>query len=576
MPRISKVLVASDVIDRFKDLKDAACGSLLGHFHDDTLAIVGFVISDQENSTCQNSLKCTSTEIRVCGAFTVDADVQKAEACFEMMSKLQNAKCFGSPLLLSNVRDDIQSYVNNVQTTFETVSKSQLASTFVYFRSKAELTIKSERSQQYIQIAFDDLRKKVLSEDVAFYIPSKNVFLSGPTNEKIFGGSGITADSRVKDLYSQSDRGSKDYAVLPSQVHLKMTKDFDQEDIHNTVPYVRQIRRLIGPFQSAKICVTIDVMTLVHRTSSVGSLFSVLKNSLLHGMSKVEANLVSQLASDSLSAPEIYHFLPAQSSFFISTVYAKTHPDVDLRKQREQLHQTFGFPLDQPLFRRSQAYQFPSGSSNSGPLRNPHDGLNSGVKGGQVSLVKGQYNYHHYMQDRFDDNGWGCAYRSLQTIVSWFRLQGYTEKDVPTHKQIQECLVKIGDKPSSFVGSRQWIGSTEVSFVLESMLGVSSKILTASTGEEVGCLGSELHYHFQTHGTPIMIGGGVLAHTIIGVDYNRSTGEIKFLILDPHYTGGEDLGVITGKGWVGWKDVKFWTKNAFYNLCLPLRPVGDI
>lgn len=86
------------------------------------------------------------------------------------------------------------------------------------------------------------------------------------------------------------------------------------------------------------------------------------------------------------------------------------------------------------------------------------------------------------------------------------RLQGYTEVNVPTHKQIQECLVKIGDKPASFTGSRKWIGSTEVSFVLETLLGVTCKILTASTGEEVGSLGSELAYHFQTHGTPIMIG----------------------------------------------------------------------
>jgi NADH:ubiquinone oxidoreductase subunit B-like Fe-S oxidoreductase len=43
------------------------------------------------------------------------------------------------------------------------------------------------------------------------------------------------------------------------------------------------------------------------------------------------------------------------------------------------------------------------------------------VKGGEVSAVQGMYSYHHYMQDRIDDSGWGCAYRSLQTIVSWFR-----------------------------------------------------------------------------------------------------------------------------------------------------------
>lgn len=39
----------------------------------------------------------------------------------------------------------------------------------------------------------------------------------------------------------------------------------------------------------------------------------------------------------------------------------------------------------------------------------------------------------------------------------------------------------------------------------------------------------------------------MLAHTILGIDWNETTGEIKFLILDPHYTGGEDLKVIQDK-----------------------------
>lgn len=42
-------------------------------------------------------------------------------------------------------------------------------------------------------------------------------------------------------------------------------------------------------------------------------------------------------------------------------------------------------------------------------------------------------------------------------------------------------------------------------------------------------------------------GGGVLAHTILGVDFNEVTGDVKFLILDPHYTGAEDLKVILEK-----------------------------
>lgn len=56
----------------------------------------------------------------------------------------------------------------------------------------------------------------------------------------------------------------------------------------------------------------------------------------------------------------------------------------------------------------------------------------------KVYLVQGFYSYHHYMQDRMDDNGWGCAYRSLQTICSWFQQQGYVERAVPTHREIQQ------------------------------------------------------------------------------------------------------------------------------------------
>ena len=45
----------------------------------------------------------------------------------------------------------------------------------------------------------------------------------------------------------------------------------------------------------------------------------------------------------------------------------------------------------------------------------------------------------------------------------------------------------------------------------------------------------------------LLLGGGVLAHTILGVCYNEQTGDIKFLILDPHYTGKDDINVIVNK-----------------------------
>lgn len=243
-----------------------------------------------------------------------------------------------------------------------------------------------------------------------------------------------------------------------------------------------------------------------------------------------------------------------------------SHISVDYRKA---LHEVLALDLTRPCFRRGNAVKF----DRNKILINPHQTLLPKGVTGKLSIVHGLYSYHHYMQDDFDDSGWGCAYRSLQTIVSWYRLQGYTEIPIPTHCKIQQCLVDIGDKPSTFINSKQWIGSTEVSFVLSTLMNIDSKILCASNGEEVSALIPQLANHFDTQGTPVMIGGGVLAHTILGVSYDEQTGEGKFLILDPHYTGAEHLPTVISKGWCGWKTKGFWRKDAFYNMCLPQRPI---
>jgi len=92
----------------------------------------------------------------------------------------------------------------------------------------------------------------------------------------------------------------------------------------------------------------------------------------------------------------------------------------------------------------------------------------------------------------------------------------------------------------------------------------------------------------------------VLAYTLLGIDWNRETGGIRFLILDPHYTGADDVDAVIAKGWCAWKvrrparrqsalrrtlrrcmprhprstpqPASLFLPNAFYNLCLPLRP----
>ena len=37
----------------------------------------------------------------------------------------------------------------------------------------------------------------------------------------------------------------------------------------------------------------------------------------------------------------------------------------------------------------------------------------------ECSVVHGDYRYWHYLCDGTDDRGWGCGYRTLQTIIDW-------------------------------------------------------------------------------------------------------------------------------------------------------------
>ncbi|CAI5473383.1 unnamed protein product [Closterium sp. Yama58-4] len=286
-----------------------------------------------------------------------------------------------------------------------------------------------------------------------------------------------------------------------------------------------------------------------------------------------------------------YHLLLPSFPHPLTVIYPLTYGEgqQSLVDMRLTLHHRLGLPLDRPMLRIASSLSFSAptaapdanqASSKGLRLWDVHVGLPRlpHSAGSKQYLVQGSYEYYHYMQDRIDDSGWGCAYRSLQTIVSWFRIQQYTSVPVPTHRRIQEALVEIGDKEAAFVGSSQWIGAIELSFILDLLLGVTCKVLTVSSGADMPSKGRQLAHHFSTQGTPVMIGGGVLAYTLLGVDYDEATGECAFLILDPHYTGGEDLKAIRSGGWVAWRKAKtdggadFFVRDAFYNLLLPQRP----
>lgn len=308
---------------------------------------------------------------------------------------------------------------------------------------------------------------------------------------------------------------------------------------------------------------------------------------------------------------ESFHFSPEGLSHLV-TLLINMDDDIEngeeFAKLRLSIHKRFAFhiPQNRPLFKLGCAINFfneqHNGSSSNEEgyvhitsndyvggvsptpykLKNVHVGLKKpGDDGTKLYLVQGEYIYYHYMQDRYDDKGWGCAYRSLQTLISWFRFNNYTNSSIPTHREIQEVLVDAGEKKRSFIGTKDWIGSQEVGRYLEHVLNVTFKIIFVRTGEELGNIAREVAKHFQTQGTPIMIGGGALAFTIIGVAWNDQTGATEYLILDPHYTGEDVLNTIQDRvvmleGYkataCGWRGIDTFSKKDFYSLCCPQRP----
>ena len=126
------------------------------------------------------------------------------------------------------------------------------------------------------------------------------------------------------------------------------------------------------------------------------------------------------------------------------------------------------------------------------------------------------------------------------------------------------------DKGKDIIGSSEWIGAFEVSLCLTKFLGVECKLMNLSSGAELGSRGRDIATHFETEGTPIMIGGDLYAHTILGVEFGENDDDVRYLILDPHYPGSDsNTKNMLAKGWVAWKDPSMFKAEAFYNLCLP-------
>ncbi|XP_953439.1 uncharacterized protein TA09880 [Theileria annulata] len=212
-------------------------------------------------------------------------------------------------------------------------------------------------------------------------------------------------------------------------------------------------------------------------------------------------------------------------------------------------------------------------------LVSPHRAINAypgwiSPKKSTVSMVQGNYQYYHYTQMGVNDTGWGCCYRSLQLVCSWYLLGYHTTKLVPTHSKIQEVLKEndVSHKDLK-VGSNTWIGTVECGYFLNWYLGYMYKTLYLNDVSEFRNYNVVIADHLKSQGTPVIVGAGAYAYVILGICVESEQGEVAYLIADPHYTGEDSIKNVVNKGGIGWKKVGFLSKASegkFINLCLPL------
>ncbi|XP_059613964.1 probable Ufm1-specific protease 1 [Phlebotomus argentipes] len=207
-------------------------------------------------------------------------------------------------------------------------------------------------------------------------------------------------------------------------------------------------------------------------------------------------------------------------------------------------------------------------------LENVHDSLPDPTPSGRSIVIRGKYSYYHYNCDGFQDAGWGCGYRTLQSMCSWVKnCKEITSREVPSILTIQETLVSLNDKPQSFVGSREWIGALEVFYTVDTLFDVSCKIVHIPSNGDVKKYVSLIKQYLEEYGGFIMMGGDVDCSSkgIAGV--HIAGNDAYLLVVDPHFvttSGSATREEIQRRHFVKWQHTSEFLDSSFYNLCLPL------
>lgn len=113
------------------------------------------------------------------------------------------------------------------------------------------------------------------------------------------------------------------------------------------------------------------------------------------------------------------------------------------------------------------------------------------------------------------------------------KLKTGSDVDVPSIKQIQEILVRIGDKEDTFISSRDWIGAAETCYVVDELFQVPCYLKHIPNNERISSIKKEIVEYFKTQGGLIAMGGDQDASSklIAGIHLSREENELSLLVV---------------------------------------------
>lgn len=170
--------------------------------------------------------------------------------------------------------------------------------------------------------------------------------------------------------------------------------------------------------------------------------------------------------------------------------------------------------------------------------------------------IEGDYFYFHTNMDKFNDKHWGNGYRALQTMLSWFLLNGYSNFEIPNLEDIQKILICLGQKNLSIFSKNKIINLSDIGMSFSYIVDSELEIIAFRNRKEFEENLEDLKDCVTHYKSPLLISvsSDLLGiYTVLGINIiNEDLSASQLLILNHNYSGNSSPFNIIKSGVCKW------------------------